>query len=98
MNKTGEIIIKSRVNVKPWEMHSAIVIAKKGYNVKFIPSHNSLRSADAFINNTVFEFKSPEGSTIKCIENNTNMSEVLLRKVKLPRCGSGCVRVADLFK
>ena len=38
--------------------------------LKFIPRHNSLRTADAYIENTMFEFKSPEGSTIKCIENN----------------------------
>ncbi len=69
-NKIGKIIINAGVNVKPWEMHSAISLSKSGYNVVFIPRHNSLRSADAYIDNTMFEFKSPEGSTIKCVENN----------------------------
>ncbi len=70
----------SGVNVKPWELHSAVAISESGYDVRFIPSHNSLRTADAFINNTVFEFKSPEGSSIKCIENN--LQKALRRQSK----------------
>ena len=71
MAKSGKIIISSGVkNVFPWEMHSAIALKEIGYTVKFVPSHNYLHSADAYLNNTLFEFKSPEGSTIKCVENN----------------------------
>ena len=51
-------------------MHSAIALKEVGYTIKFVPAHQSLRSADAYINNTLFEFKSPEGSSIKSIENN----------------------------
>ena len=70
-NRNGKIIISSGVkNVLPWEMHSAIALKEIGYIVKFVPSHNYLHSADAYLNNTLFEFKSPEGSSIKCIENN----------------------------
>lgn len=69
--KNGKIIISSGVkNVLPWEMHSALALKDAGYIIRFIPAHNILRSADAYIDNTLFEFKSPEGSTIKCIENN----------------------------
>ena len=71
MRTSGRIIIEPGVdNVLPWEMHSALALKKLGYTVKFVPRHNSFRSADAYINNTLFEFKSPEGNTIKCVENN----------------------------
>ena len=70
MNKVGKIIISAGVNITPWEMHSAIALSRCGYNIRFIPRHNSLRTADAYIDETIFEFKSPEGSTIRCIENN----------------------------
>ena len=67
----GKIIISRGVNnILPWEMHSAIALKEVGYTITFVPSHNSIHSADAYLNNTLFEFKSPEGSTIKCIENN----------------------------
>lgn len=69
--KTGKIVVESGVkNILPWEMHSAIALKEAGYTVRFVPKHNSLRTADAFLNNTLFEFKSPEGSNIKCVENN----------------------------
>ena len=70
MSKNGKVEIVAGVNGTPWEMHSAVALSRYGYDIKFIPRHNSLRSADAYIDNTIFEFKSPEGSTIKCIENN----------------------------
>lgn len=70
-NKIGKIIIEPGVkNVLPWEMHSALALKEAGYVVKFIPKHNSARTADAFLDNTQFEFKSPEGTSIKSIENN----------------------------
>lgn len=69
--KIGKIIVESGVkNILPWEMHSAIALKEAGYTVKFVPKHDSVRTADAFLDNTLFEFKSPEGSNIKCIENN----------------------------
>ena len=67
----GKIIIMPGAgNVLPWEMHSAVAIAKLGIDVTFKPRHMTSRSADAFLNQTLFEFKSPEGKTIKCVENN----------------------------
>lgn len=69
--KTGKITIMPGVeNVLPWEMHSAMAIIKLGIDVTFKPRHMSSRSADAYLNHTLFEFKSPEGKTIKCVENN----------------------------
>ncbi|MBQ3430680.1 hypothetical protein IJG20_01080 [Candidatus Saccharibacteria bacterium] len=67
----GQIIVDKGVkNVWPFEMHSALALKELGYIVRFVPPHNSVRSADAYLNNTLFEFKSPTGSTIKCVENN----------------------------
>lgn len=70
-NRIGKIIIEPGVkNVLPWEMHSALALKEAGYTVRFIPKHDSARTADAFLDDTQFEFKSPEGSNIKSIENN----------------------------
>lgn len=69
--KKGRIIVSPGVkNIWPWEMHSALALKEFGYVIRFVPSHSSIHSADAYLDNTLFEFKSPEGSTIKCIENN----------------------------
>ena len=66
----GQIIIDEGVNIWSHELFIATSLANIGYNVRFIPNHPSARSADAFVNNTIFEFKSPEGSTIKAVERN----------------------------
>jgi len=67
----GRVIVEPGVkNVWPFEMHSALALKEVGYVVKFTAAHNSIRSADAYLNDTLFEFKSPTGSTIKCVENN----------------------------
>ena len=68
---SGKIIIGPGVkNVFPFEMHSALALKELGYTIEFVPAHNSVHFADAYINNTLYEFKSPEGATIKCVENN----------------------------
>ena len=70
-NNSGRIIVGSGVkNVWPFELHSALALKELGYVVRFVPAHNSVCSADAYLNDTLFEFKSPCGSTIKCVENN----------------------------
>ncbi|MBR3415044.1 hypothetical protein IKG73_03505 [Candidatus Saccharibacteria bacterium] len=66
----GNITIEGGANVWPHELHTATALANAGYNVRFIPANASLASADAYIDNTLFEFKSPEGSSIKSIDNN----------------------------
>lgn len=66
----GTITMNGAPNVWPHELFIARALANDGYDVCFIPAHTSLRSADAYVNNTVFEFKAPEGSTIKAIDRN----------------------------
>ncbi|MBQ2637859.1 hypothetical protein IJG10_01905 [Candidatus Saccharibacteria bacterium] len=67
----GRVIVDQGVkNVWSLEMHSALALKEIGYVVRFVPAHNSIRSADAYLNDTLFEFKSPPGSTIKCVANN----------------------------
>ena len=66
----GMITIEEGANIWPHELHTATALANAGYTVRFIPNNASLASADAYVNNTLFEFKSPEGSSIKCVENN----------------------------
>lgn len=66
----GRIIIEGGVNVWPHELHTATALANAGYTVRFIPASTAARSADAYLNNTMYEFKSPEGSNIKSVERN----------------------------
>ena len=51
-------------------MRSAEALRAAGYKVEFISRDDINSSADAYVNGILFEFKSPEGRTIKCIENN----------------------------
>ena len=67
----GKIIIEPGVrNILPWEMHSALALRDAGHVVRFIPKHGSVYTADAFVDNIQFEFKSPEGKNIRNIDNN----------------------------
>lgn len=66
----GTITIEEGVNVWPHELHIATALANSGHSVRFIPAHNSVHSADAYVDNTIFEFKSPEGSNIRAVERN----------------------------
>lgn len=66
----GVITIEDGANVWPHELFIAKALANAGYSVRFIPTHNSSRSADAYVDNTIFEFKAPEGSTSNAIERN----------------------------
>lgn len=65
-----ELTIDEWANIWSHELFIATALANIGYNIKFIPNYPSARSADTFVNNTIFEFKSPEGSTIKAVERN----------------------------
>ena len=66
----GNIIIEQGVNVWPHELHTATALANAGYDIRFIPENKTMGSADAYVNNTVFEFKAPEGSSAKSIQRN----------------------------
>ena len=61
-------------------MHSALALKDAGYIVHFVPKHDSVCTADAYLNNTLFEFKSPEGARIKSVENN--LQKALRRQSK----------------
>lgn len=69
-NKIGKIIKIGGVNTWGHEDFIANALARIGYTVKFVPAHNSFRSADAYIENTLFEFKSPDSDNIKSVINN----------------------------
>ena len=66
----GNIIIEQGVNVWPHELHTATALANAGYDIRFIPENKTMGSADAYVNNTIFEFKAPEGSSAKSIQRN----------------------------
>ena len=75
MNKTkkilkGNIIIENVVNVWPHELSTAKALANAGFNVRFIPANKNSSSADAYIDGVIFEFKAPEGSSVKSIQRN----------------------------
>lgn len=72
-SKPGKIIIAPGVqNILPWEMRSALALSNAGHEVRFIPKHGSAHTADAYVDNIEFEFKSPEGGNIKNVRNNIN--------------------------
>lgn len=66
----GNVFIDGDVNPRPHEIETAKALAKAGYKVRFLPNNAILGTADAYINDTIFEFKSPEGSTVRSIERN----------------------------
>ena len=55
---------------KPHEYFTAEALADAGYDVRFSPDSVNMSVADCYINNTIFELKAPEGTSIKCIERN----------------------------
>lgn len=61
-NLAGTITIEGGANVWAHELYIAKALANFGHDIRFIPAHNSVHSADAYVDNTIFEFKSPEGS------------------------------------
>ena len=75
MQNRGKIIINSTTNVWPHELFIAKCLSALGRTVEFIPANNTHRSADALIDGVVYEFKSPEGSNIRCIERNVKRSK-----------------------
>ena len=66
----GTITIVDGSNIWPHELHTATALANAGHTVRFIPNNTSLASADAYVDNTLFEFKAPEGSSVKSIQRN----------------------------
>lgn len=86
----GQIIIESGVHVWSHELFIASALSNAGYTVRFIPEHGSSHSADAYLNNTIFEFKAPEGSTIKAVERNlvralSQSSNIVISTVRMKK-------------
>jgi hypothetical protein len=70
MPKRGKIIIHQDTNVWPHELAIAKALSRFDYCVEFKPTDNTHRSADAYLNGTLFEFKSPIGTNVRSIERN----------------------------
>ena len=66
----GSYFVDGRADPKPHEILMAKALAKAGYRVKFLPNPTVIGTADAYIGGTVFEFKAPEGATVRSIERN----------------------------
>ena len=66
----GGYFVDGDTNPKPHELIIAAALAKAGYIVRFLPNPTTLGTADAHIENTVFEFKAPEGSSVRSVERN----------------------------
>lgn len=66
----GTITCEGGAKPKPHEYITAEALADFGYNVRFIPNSINVGMADCYINETIFEIKSPEGKTTACLERN----------------------------
>lgn len=66
----GDAKYENGAKPKQHEKFTALAMVKAGYRVKFIPSSTIIGMADCYIENTIFEIKAPEGSTIQSIERN----------------------------
>ena len=68
----GRIIISSDINVWTHELETARALAKYGHVVEFKEKAEryGVSSADACIDNVVWEFKAPRGSKLDAIETN----------------------------
>lgn len=86
----GQIIIEGGAHVWSHELFIATALSNVGYTVRFIPEHGSVHSADAYLNNTIFEFKAPEGSTVKAVERNlvralSQSSNIVISTVRMKK-------------
>lgn len=72
MIKPGKIVIDTDINVQPHELKTADALANAGYTIRFIRRSEEKRakSADALINNKIWEFKSPTSDKLNVVEKN----------------------------
>ena len=84
-NKIGKIIKPGDVNVWPHEDATANTLAMYGHNVEFIRKSNRDRehSADAYIDDEKWEFKSPTARHTKTILKNLKEAKWQSNKVIL---------------
>lgn len=70
--RIGNIIIPGDANVWPHEQRTAQALARAGHDVEFVKKSKDpyATSADALIDGTLWEMKSPTASSIKAVERN----------------------------
>ena len=68
----GKIIIEQGASVWPHEMQTAEALASYGYTVRFIrkSEDDHRRTADAFVDDMLFEMKAPTGSHLSVVGKN----------------------------
>ena len=80
--KSGRITIPGKLDLWDHEMFIAKALARAGHEVVFNPRDDVNHCADAYIDGVLFEFKSPKGKSIACVERNlkrgTHQSENLV--------------------
>lgn len=69
-HRRGSYTVDGNANPKPHELVIAKNLAEAGYVVRFLPNPIVIGTADAYIEKTIFEFKAPEGSSVRSIERN----------------------------
>lgn len=70
MNNLMNVQIDPSIHgILPHEINTALALGKAGYKVTFVKPRNGLKTADAYVNGVLFEFKSSEGSKSRTIEH-----------------------------
>ena len=68
------------------ELFIAQALANAGYEVKFEPEDNTNHCADAYVDGILFEFKSPNGKNIACVERNLKRGTHQSENIVLASC------------
>lgn len=71
-NSKGKITIHAGSQVWPHELKTAEALASAGFDVEFPPKDeiDHRRSADALVNDVLFEMKAPESSHLSVVDKN----------------------------
>lgn len=82
-SKLGTITIRDDANVWPHEMKSAKALIKSGHNVEFLPDskRDGEKRADCYLDNVLWEMKSPRGATLDTVERNLRRAAKKSRNV-----------------
>lgn len=83
--KLGKLTIHDGANVWPHEIKTARSLTALGHNVDFYPKSNQKyrRSADAYIDHELWEFKSPTSDKLDAIERNLKRGKKQSSKIVL---------------
>lgn len=66
--KIGKVIKPANTNPWPHEERIAMILARAGYRVEFIPT-GTIGTADIYLNGVTYEIKSPKSNKINTIEH-----------------------------